>query len=232
MSTPLFDDEFLARQQEYYRARAGEYDEWWDRIGRFDYGEAENAAWFQERAEVEAALERAAFSGEVLELACGTGFWTSRLARIASVTALDGSPEMLTLARSRPGNERVRFVRADLFAWEPDRLYDGVFFGFWLSHVPPERLMEFLGKVRRALHPGGKVFLVDSRPDPFTTSPDQPLPPTEQSWLERRLKDGRTYPIIKIFYTPERLNALFSNAGFTFAGAETRRFFLYGSGTI
>jgi demethylmenaquinone methyltransferase/2-methoxy-6-polyprenyl-1,4-benzoquinol methylase len=231
MSKPLFDDEFLARQQEYYRARAGEYDEWWDRRGRYDHGPLENAAWFRERTEVAAAWAATAFTGEVLELACGTGFWTSRLAQRASVTAIDGSPEMLRAAAVRPGNERVRFRQADLFAWEPERQYDAIFFGFWLSHVPPERLEEFLRKVKRAIRPGGKVFMVDSLPDPITTSPDQPLPTAEQPWLERRLNDGRTFSIIKVFYTPERLNSLFSDADLRFYATQTRRFFLYGSGT-
>jgi hypothetical protein len=39
------------------------------------------------------------------------------------------------LARARVGAESVRFIEADLFAWQSDRHYDAVFFGFWLSHV-------------------------------------------------------------------------------------------------
>jgi hypothetical protein len=30
-------------------------------------------------------------------------------------------------------------------AWRPDRRYDVVFFGFWLSHVPLERFAAFWG---------------------------------------------------------------------------------------
>jgi SAM-dependent methyltransferase len=231
MPTPSFDNAFLASQQEYYRARASEYDEWWERLGRFDYGPVENAVWFDERAEVEAALESLQMTGDVLELACGTGFWTSRLAKNASVTAVDGSLAMLRLAAARPGNERVRFQQADLFEWEPEREFDGVFFGFWLSHVPPERTAAFLRKVRRALRSGGKVFLIDSLRDPITTSLDQPLPPDEQTWLERRLKDGRRFSIVKIFYAPDELNALFAKAGIVFQATQTRRFFIYGGGT-
>ena len=229
---PHFDDAFLARQQEYYRARASEYDEWWERRGRYDHGPEENAAWFRERVEVESALEAVRMTGEVLELACGTGYWTSRLARDAAVTAIDGSPEMLRLAAMRPGNGSVRFLQADLFEWEPNRRYDGIFFGFWLSHVPPDRAEGFLRTVRRALRPGGKVFMVDSRPDPFTTSADQPLPEREQPWLERRLNDGRTFAIVKVFYEPELLEPLFTRAGFRFHARQTRRFFVYGGGTV
>jgi SAM-dependent methyltransferase len=54
----------------------------------------------------------------VLELACGPGMWTSQLLRYASdVTAVDASPEMIALAKARVGEERVRFIQADLFTW-------------------------------------------------------------------------------------------------------------------
>jgi SAM-dependent methyltransferase len=88
--------------------------------------------------EVVAALDAFGPAGDVLELACGPGTWTALLLRHAdTVTAVDGSPEMLAIASSRVHDERVRFVRADLFAWRPDRRFDVVFFGFWISHVPP-----------------------------------------------------------------------------------------------
>ena len=50
-------------------------------------------------------------------------------------------------------------------AWaEPDRQVDGVFCGFWLSHVPRDRLAAFLALVRRWLKPGGSLLaFVDSR---------------------------------------------------------------------
>ncbi len=68
----------LAEQARYYRERAGEYDDWWFRRGRYDRGADANARWFADAAEVEDALERFQPSGQVLELACGTGLWTRR----------------------------------------------------------------------------------------------------------------------------------------------------------
>ena len=84
----------------------------------------------------------------MLELACGTGLWMVELAHHAtSVTAVDASPEVLEINRARlreTGRENaVRYVEADLFGWRPDAAYDAVFFGFWLSHVPPERFEAF-----------------------------------------------------------------------------------------
>jgi demethylmenaquinone methyltransferase/2-methoxy-6-polyprenyl-1,4-benzoquinol methylase len=104
-------------------------------------------------AELEAALDRFAPAGDVLELACGPGTWTPRLLRsAATVTAVDASPEMLAIARQGVGHDgRVRFIRADRFAWRPDRRYDVVVLGFWLSHVPLERFARVLGARRRQL---------------------------------------------------------------------------------
>jgi SAM-dependent methyltransferase len=98
----------------------------------------------------------------VLELACGPGVWTGQLLRWATdVTAVDGSPEMLAVAAARVGSDRVRFIQADLFGWRPDRRYDVVFIGFFLSHVPAERFAPFWSLVADALKPGGRVFFAD-----------------------------------------------------------------------
>lgn len=229
---PEFDPAFLARQQEYYSARAPEYDEWWDRRGRYDHGAEANAQWFREQGELYSALDALHVTGDVLELAAGTGNWTRRLAATAQrVTALDGSAEMLEINHRRVGRENVKYVQADLFQWQPERTYDAVVFGFWLSHVPPAQLDPFLEKVRRALRPEGLVFFADSRRDPLTTSPDQPLPAEEQSWLVRRLRDGREFPIVKLFYEPSALEARFRQHGMAVEVHETERFFLYGSGS-
>lgn len=78
--------------------------------------------------------------GDVLEMAGGTGWWTQRLASTAQrLTVIDSSPETLDLNRNRVGRPDVDDVAADLFAWQPRRTYDNVFFSLWLSHVPRSR---------------------------------------------------------------------------------------------
>jgi len=74
------DEGLLTEQRAYYRARAPEYDEWWQRRGRFDRGPELAQVWDREVAQVAAALETFGVTGEVLELAGGTGWWTARLA--------------------------------------------------------------------------------------------------------------------------------------------------------
>src|SRR5215831_832 len=92
----------LAEQLAYYRARASEYDEWFLRQGRYDHGEAHRRLWFDEVATVERALAQAGPTGDVLELACGRGIWTQRLAATATtVTAVDASSEMIAINAAR-----------------------------------------------------------------------------------------------------------------------------------
>src|SRR5690348_4221650 len=106
-------DELLAEQLRYYRRRAGEYD-------ATAYGDAAAAA---ER--IDRLIDRMQPTGNVLELACGTGMWTPALARYASsLTAVDAAPETIEIARRRPGVDGVRFQVADVFEFASPTRFD------------------------------------------------------------------------------------------------------------
>lgn len=216
----------------YYRERAQEYDEWFYRQGRYDRGPASNTLWFAEADEVAARLEHLQLSGDVLELAPGTGIWTERLARVATtVTAVDASEEMIAINRAKVGSEHVSYVLADLFTWLPERAYDAVFFGFWLSHVPLERLDAFLTRVATALRPAGKLFFVDSLPVESSMAIDHHWPDPSQQTVKRTLNNGQTFEIVKNFFNPLDLAARFAQAGLDVTVETTANYFLYGSGT-
>lgn len=217
----------------YYRARAGEYDEWFRRDGRYDRGAEANAQWAEEIGQVSDAL--AAFNpvGDVLELAAGTGWWTQRLAQYAaSVTAVDASPESLAINRGKLGDTPVRYVEADLFDWQPDRQYDVVFFSFWLSHVPPEQFDAFWGLVRACLKPQGRVFFLDSRYEETSTAADHRLEGQDATTTLRRLNDGREFRIVKVFYRPDDLAARLTALGWNVEMRTTPSYFLYGAGIL
>lgn len=227
----MSDAKLLQDQIEYYRARAAEYDEWFYRQGRYDRGEEVNQKWFAEAAIVREALHQLEPVQHALELAPGTGIWTQELIDLAEhVTAIDASAEMLEINKHKIGRAPVTYAQADLFAWEPDREYDLVFFSFWLSHVPPEQLDPFLAKVRRALRPGGKAFMIDSRRDATAIPSDHSLP-EEGIVHTRKLNDGRAYQIVKIFYDPETLRQAFERHGFRAEVRETDTFFIYAQAT-
>lgn len=171
----------LDEQVRYYRAVAPEY--------------AEHFLPFSGGAELADALDAFQPTGSVLELACGPGTWTAQLLRhAADVTAVDASEEMIAIASARVGTERARFISADLFGWRPDRRYDVVFFGFWLSHVPVERFASFWSMVADCLKPDGRVFFVD---DSYRTA-DELVEGAESATIERKLTDGTAYRIVKV----------------------------------
>jgi SAM-dependent methyltransferase len=217
----------IAEQQRYYRARAAEYEDWWDRRGSFDQGPADNAHWRADILEVEAALEAFEPRGDVLELAAGTGIWTRRLERYADrLTALDSAPETLELNRGRAGDD-VEFVVADIFEWEPPRRFDACCFGFWISHVPPTRFAEFWALVDRALVPDGRVFFVDTT----ISSMGAATLELEGGRARRRLNDGREFEIVKRYYDPQALRDELEELGWGMTiRTTTNGFFILGAG--
>lgn len=233
MSPASSDDPLLSEQIAYYRDRAGEYDQWWFRQGRYDRGAELNALWFDDVREVEGAF--AAFLDThaprtVLELACGTGLFTRHIApRVAHVTAVDASAEVIAINRARVARDNVDYVEADLFAWTPPARYDLVFMSFWLSHVPDARLDAFWTTVRGALNPGGRAYAIDSAHDPTSTARDHPRPDALAGIVTRKLNDGRTFRIVKIFHEPASLNARLAKLGFDAAIRRTERFFIHGA---
>lgn len=232
-------DARLAEQMAYYRARASEYDEWFERRGRYDRGPEVNATWRAEVQAVRGALDRFAPAGDVLEIAGGTGLWSERLAAHAgSLTVVDSAPEMLELNRARAAPRcasrgvPLDLVEADVYGWQPPagRRFDVVFFSFWLSHVPESRFASFWSSVENWLAPGGRVFFIDSRHAPASMAVDHPVPDAGGSEAVRRLDDGRTYRIVKRFYEPGALSARLSELGWQLEVEATPTFFLWGRG--
>jgi SAM-dependent methyltransferase len=217
--------DLLGEQKRYYAERAGEYDDWWYRRGRYELEPDALARWEADIADADAVLEEFAPRGSVLELAAGTGIWTRKLVRTADrVVAVDANAE--TLARNTPDAD---LVRADVFAWRPAERFDLVFFSFWLSHVPEERFDEFWGLVRAALEPGGRVFLVDSG------AGDTAHTGTDQAGGEetRSLVDGRTFRIVKRRWPPDELGERVRPLGFELDLRDTANgHFLVGGGRL
>lgn len=200
-SLDVASDRLLAGQIDYYRRRASEYDD----TALEDVDEA--------RRLFGTLIERLAPSGDVLEIACGTGLWTQHLvSRAANLTALDSSPEMIDLARERVGND-VEFAVGDVFEWTPRRHYDTIFFGFWLSHVPRPRLAAFWRLLERWLAADGRVLFVDEGSQRASMEP-KPLP-GRAGIAERQLRDGTVHTIVKVFYEAEELGQTLAGLGWS-----------------
>ena len=100
----------------------------------------------------------------VLELACGTGYWTEVLAEsAASVLAIDINEDMLALARARDlPADQVSFRQADAFNL-PDDLgeFTAVFIGFWWSHVKRDQQPKLLAQLRAKFGKDTLLVLLD-----------------------------------------------------------------------
>lgn len=203
----------LGEQVAYYRALAADYlDQGLDLPGGGELTEALDA--FQPK-------------GSVLELACGPGVWTGQLLRYAAdVTAVDASPEMLAIAAGRVGREPVRFIQADLFTWRPDRLYDVVFMGFWLSHVPAGRFESFWSLVADCLRPQGRVFFAD---DAYRTA-DELVEGPSSSTVRRQVPDGTAYRLVKVPHQPADLERRLQQLGWNIKVTATAGPFYWGAG--
>lgn len=174
----------------YYALRAREY----ERI----YAKPERQA---DIAAVKAWLPPLFDGRQVLEVACGTGYWTPfAAARCSAWTATDVNDEVLTLARAKPmPHGRVQFRNADAYALGLPRQFDAAFAGFWWSHVPLERANEWLDGLHACLLPGARVVLIDNRFVDGSSSPITRRDDAGNSYQTRRLDDGSTFEVLKNF---------------------------------
>jgi len=182
-------DRIIDEQISYYRMRAAEYDV-------TAYGSLPAA-----RERIARVISHLPQNASTLELACGTGMWTEALAnRTSVITAIDASPEAIAIAERRcPAS--VTFVCADIWQWIPDRRYQLIFFGFWLSHVRTSRIPAFFGLLDRALEPTGQVVFVDEQASP---APEERRT-SDPEVVERTLDDGSVHRLVKVFVKPDSM---------------------------
>jgi demethylmenaquinone methyltransferase/2-methoxy-6-polyprenyl-1,4-benzoquinol methylase len=199
----MSDRDLLDGQIAYYRARAAEYDATSTPPG--DPFAAHDEA-------VRTALRGLAPAGRVLELAAGTGAWSGVLADIADdLLVTDASPEMLALARARMGERpNVRYEVRDAFTLAPAEPFDLVAFGFFLSHVPPDRFEEFWRTVADVLAPGGRTFFVDEGRH-FLWRED--WIDEDAGVVRRRLGDGTAHRAVKVLWEPDALEHRLAEIG-------------------
>lgn len=184
--------------QDYYAARAPEYDRIYLKPERQD-----------DLRQIEGWLPPIFAGASVLEVACGTGYWTQFIAPVATqVVALDAAPDTMRIAKGRPANGNVEFIEGDAYALAlGGRRFQRGFAGFWFSHVPKSRVREFLLGFNAALEPGAMVVLLDNRYVEGSSSPISETDVEGNTYQERRLGDGTTHRLIKNFPSEAELRA-------------------------
>ena len=187
----------------YYERRAREYEAIYAKPERQpDLGRLRN-------------LIPATFAGRnVLEIACGTGYWTERIAPVAErVVAVDMAEETMRIAASKPlPTGRVRFEVADAYAL-PAALgtYDAAFAGFWWSHVPRSKMGGFLRSLHCRLAPGSRVVLLDNLYVEGSSTAIAGFDAEGNTFQVRRLSDGSTVRVMKNFPSESELRGDFTS---------------------
>jgi ubiquinone/menaquinone biosynthesis C-methylase UbiE len=155
---------------------------------------------------------------DVLEVACGTGYWTRRIApRAHSVLATDLTVETMAVAlANQPDWPHVRFERADAFALESvSGAFDAVFAGFFWSHVRHSDVHRFLTGLHRRLGAGALVVFVDNR---YVEGSNYPITRTDDegnTYQRRTLENGTVHEVLKNFPTAAELRETLARAGAT-----------------
>ncbi len=138
---------------------------------------------------------------EVIEIACGTGYWTQFIAPAAKrLTATDITAEAMELARGRPNVGAVDFQLQSAFAL-PNTLgmFNAAFAGLWISHIAREDLRDFLVGLHCRLHAGSRVVFVDNSTRQCVELPITETDAQGNTYQTRTLDDGTEHKILKNF---------------------------------
>ena len=185
--------------RQYYAARAREY----ERI----YAKPERQA---DLARLKELLPPMFAARRVLEVACGTGYWTQFLAREAKgVVAVDANAETLEVANEKAwSSERVSFRVADAYLLPDDLgMFDAAFAGFWWSHVPIRDRPRFLNSLDRRLARGARIVLLDNRFVEGSSTPIAHRDDEGNTYQSRRLENGSEHVVLKNFPSERELRA-------------------------
>jgi SAM-dependent methyltransferase len=190
-----------ATMADYYARRAREYDKVYFKPERQPDIRALEA-WLPEP-----------FAGRrVLEIACGTGWWTPHGAtRAAHWLATDLNPETMAVARAKPMPPTVEFRAADAYTLDglpADARFDAAFAGFWWSHVPRARLAGWLATLHDRLDAGARVVICDNRFVAASVTPISRRDADGNTYQQRRLDDGSAHEVLKNFPTRDEAFAI------------------------
>lgn len=154
---------------------------------------------------MEAWIAETLAARHVLELACGTGWWTPHGARAAqSWLATDLNPETMALARRKPLPDGVSFGVVDAYTLEglnPRHRFDALFAGCWWSHVPLQRLPPWLALLQARMPSGARMVFLDNS---FVQTSNLPISRSDaegNTYQLRTLDDGSAHEVVKNFPT-------------------------------
>lgn len=201
----------------YYAQRAAEYEAIYEKLER----QADLLAITQQ-------LQTIFSEKSVLEIACGTGYWTQKIAETAtSVHASDINDAVLQIAQSKVyPNNNVQFLKANLYEIEPVSLSDALFGGFIWSHIKLEALAHFMEQINQLVPIGGTVVLIDNLFVPGSNTPIAEKDAKGNTYQRRYLKNGTSHLVLKNFPDRASLAQVFMDKAQNFQYFEFQHFWM------
>ena len=183
--------------EDYYSKRAREYEQVYEKPER-----QRELAWLRDR------IPKLYRNRTVLEVACGTGYWTQFIAPAAHrVYGIDINESVLEIAREKrlpPG--KATFVKGDAVTLDNVPAgCDAAFAGFWWSHVKKSAIRQFVATLSQRLQPGSIVGILDNSWAPGSSTPISRTDPEGNTYQVRTLANGEPYEVLKNFPKPEEL---------------------------
>ena len=184
----------------YYRDRAKEYEKIYDKPERQD-----------DLKKITGILQGIFNGEEVFEIACGTGYWTERIARAArKIHATDINEAVLEVADSKSYfPAEVKFSVADIFHLSLKIKYGTLFGGFIWSHIRVQDLQRFLDIIFQKVSARGTIVFLDNQYIEGSSSPVTFTDKQGNTYQTRKLENGKTYEVLKNFPDENFIRDLF-----------------------
>jgi ubiquinone/menaquinone biosynthesis C-methylase UbiE len=185
---------------EYYSARAPEYET--------VYSKPERQS---DLTQLQQWLRSQVSARTILEIGCGTGYWTAIAAQgAARIVAVDNSSDCLNVARKKRLGSKVKFLLEDAYRLPRFREeFDVGMAHFWLSHVRAKDRHEFLLYFGRQIRAKGTILMIDNRFVEGSSSPITREDLEGNTYQRRRLRSGGEFEIIKNFFSGAQLKSIF-----------------------
>ena len=191
-------------ENEYYNKRASEYEQIYFRDDKIRRAEIDDEV---------TRLKELTKGKKVTELACGTGYWTSRVSETAlEIITSDLSLEMILEAKKKEYHCPIQFIQADLHTPPFEKSScEFLLLGFWFSHEPKQNYDRFFKMLLELLQPDGKIWMIDNNPPAEGSSHDSIGEDEFGNNIKRRFLDDKTeFSIIKNYFSKDQLAELFT----------------------
>lgn len=193
-------------QTEYYNRRASEYEQIYYR---------DNPPRRKEIDDEALRLKAIVRGKSLLDIACGTGYWTQIMSQTArEIIASDLSEEMIKMARLKEYNCPVSFLQADLNALPfDDQKFDLISLGFWFSHHPRQKYGQLFDSLIPKLDENGQIWMIDNNPP--AEGPKMESCGVDEfgnNYKRRYLDNGEEFVIVKNYFERDELLDIFSKS--------------------